>query len=43
MKSKRSFSLAPAALERRLENGTVILYQFVLVKVMVVSSFSRGF
>lgn len=40
MKSKRSFSLTLAALERSLENGTMILYQFVLVNVMLVSTLS---
>lgn len=40
MKSKRSFSLTLAALERSLENGTMILYQFALVNVMVVSTLS---
>lgn len=39
MKSKGSFSLALGTLERSLENGTMILYQFVLVNVMVVSCF----
>lgn len=38
MKLKRSFSLTLAALERGLENGTMILYQFMLVIVMLVST-----
>lgn len=38
MKSKRSFSLTLAALEGSLDNVTKILFQFMLVNVMLVST-----
>lgn len=38
VKSKRSFSIVLAALERSLENGTMILYQCLLFNVMHVST-----
>lgn len=43
MKSRRSFSLTLAILERSLENGTMILYHFVLVNVTLVSTLSAVF